>query len=568
MAESAAEHIEATEQPEISKEESSSASEVVHLILKTSKAFKMYLPNNPLLARFLDDLKASLSRHLGIYGEIKLDMDQFSLRYRGKNIYESRDPKDSLAFKMYSDGIRSLIFSEGIEDREIYDFLEIVGKDRPGEADDDIVTLLWAKDLPHITYILAEDYLEFDTAGSGQANSGSQQESIKGVYKSVPPSPPVPTPIMIPQNILVLSDEEISWIKTAKDIDENRSPLAEVINIISSILAVEKDPAVFNEFVDIISNLIGNLIHSADVGHSVTLIRFLNNLSKDETIPPSHRERLRKSMDSAVSDDIIKDLEGIIATEDKITPGDLKDFLALFGVSNIKSICELLGNVQKMEMRKVIIDALVEIGKGSPQSFFPFLTDRRWYLVRNAVLILRRIADPVSLEPVSRLIHHSEPKIRREVLTYLESSQDPRAKTYILKYLHDDVGYLRLHALKVLASSKLQGLLKPVLEMTTSKEFDHKDMAEKKATFEAIGELGSDEMIPLFREMILKRYWFNKSKEKESVICAVAGLRKIRTDAAVKVLEEAAAVKSERFRTFINKAIRIISIEKEKVRAS
>jgi len=139
MAENAAEQKDAPEQIEVSKEEVSSASDVLLSIVKTSKAFKMYLANNPLLHRFLDDLKANMTGHLQKYEELKLDIDQFELKYKGKGVYENRDPKDSLAFKMYSDGIRSLIFSEGIEEREITEFLEILGKDRPSDVDDDIV---------------------------------------------------------------------------------------------------------------------------------------------------------------------------------------------------------------------------------------------------------------------------------------------------------------------------------------------------------------------------------------------------------------------------------------------
>lgn len=565
MADGTAGHIEeVAEQLEVGKEELSSATEILQLIVKTSKAFRMYLPNNPLLARFLDDLKASMVRHFGAYGELKLDIDQFSLRYKGKNVYESRDPKDSLAFKMYSDGIRSLIFSEGMEDREVYDFLEIVGKERSTDTDDDIVTLLWMKDLPHVTYILAEDYLEFDSSGAGSASPGSQQESIRGVYRAVPPSPVVPTPMMIPQNILTLSEEEIGWLKKARDIDEKRSPLDEVINVLSSILAVEKDLEVFGEFVDIMSNLIGNLIHAGELKYSLRLIRFLRELLKDGKLPATHVETLRKVMDGAVSVNVIKDLEGIIDTTDSIAPQELREFLLLFGGSAIKPMCELLAAVQKMEMRKVIVDALVEIGKGSPEAFLPFLADGRWYLVRNAILILRRIASPLSLEPVGRLVLHKEARIRKEALLYLEAIPDPKAKGYILKFLQDEVISLRLHALKALSTAKYQAAMKPILEMTASKDFEQKEILERKAVFETVGELGSDEVVPIFRGMIMKRYWFNKKKEREAVIFAVAGLRKVRTDAALKVLEEAAAVKKNESKTLISQTIRSISAERSK----
>ncbi|MDO8445372.1 MAG: HEAT repeat domain-containing protein [Deltaproteobacteria bacterium] len=566
MAEIAAEQKENIEQQEVPKEEVSSAAEVIQAMMKTSKAFKMYLSNNPLLHRFLEELKTKMGSHLAKYSELKLDIDQFELRYKGKTVYENRDPKDSLAFKMYSDGIRSLIFSEGMEDREISDFLEIVGKDRPSDIDDDIVTLLWMKDLPHVTYILAEDYLEFDTAGAGPTAPASQQENIKGVYKAIPPvSEAVPTPTLIHQNILSLNEDEISWLKKARDLDEKRNPLDEVVQILYSILSVEKDFAVFGEFVDITVNLIGNLIHSGDIHHALSLIRFLRELSGNELLSSYHKDRLSKAMEGTISADIIKDLEGIIDTSDKVKPESLKELLLLFGKTAIKQSCELLGIVQKMEMRKVIVDALVEIGKDTPEVFFPYLTDSRWYLARNAVIILRRIGSPASLEPVSRLIYHKEPRIRKEVLLYLAAIPDVKARAYILKFLHDDVGALRIHALKALADSKFHGALKPIFEIATSKEFDEKDIAEKKVVFEALGELGSDEVVPIFKDMMMKRYWFNKAKEKESVILAVSGLRKIKTDAALNALEEAGNIKKDEIKAVITQAMRFISAEKAKV---
>jgi len=566
MAEIAAEQKENIEQQEVPKEEVSSAAEVMQTMVKTSKAFKMYLSNNPLLHRFLEELKTKMGSHLAKYSELKLDIDQFELRYKGKTVYENRDPKDSLAFKIYSDGIRSLIFSEGMEDKEISDFLEIVGKDRPSDIDDDIVTLLWMKDLPHVTYILAEDYLEFDTSHAGPTAPTSQQENIKGLYKAIPTlSEVVPTPMLIPQNILSLNEDEISWLKKAKELDEKRNPLDEVVQILFSILSVEKDFSVFGDFVDITANLIGNLIHSGDIHYAVHLIRFLRELSKNETLSSSHKDRLAKAMEVTVSEDIVKDLQEIIDTSDKIKPESLKELLLLFDKTAIKQICELLGIVQKMEMRKVIVDTLVEIGKDSSEVFYPFLTDNRWYLVRNAVIILRRIDNPVSLEPVSKLICHKEPRIRKEVLLYLAAVPDVKAKAYILKFLHDEISALRMHALKVLADSKFHGALKPVFEITASKEFDDKDISEKKAVFEALGELGSDEVVPIFKDMLMKRYWFNKAKEKESVVLAVAGLRKIKTDAALNALEEASDVKKDEIKAVITQALRFISAEKAKV---
>jgi HEAT repeat protein len=137
--------------------------------------------------------------------------------------------------------------------------------------------------------------------------------------------------------------------------------------------------------------------------------------------------------------------------------------------------------------------------------------------------------------------------------------------TYIIKFLQDDVTALRIYAVKILARSGFKGAVKPVLDIAASKEFEDRDISEKIAIFEALGELGSDELIPMFEEMIMKRYWFNKAKEKENVMLAASALRRVKTDAAVKVLGDACKLKKNEIKTIITQALRGIAAEKAKV---
>jgi len=548
----------------VSKEEISSATDLIQAITKTSSALKMYMSNNPLLQRFLEDVKEKMGGHLERYGELKLDINHFEMRYKGKTVYENHDPKESIAFKMHSDGIISLIFNEGIEEREISEFLDIVGKEHQGDMDDDIVTLLWTKDLPHVTYIQAEDHLEFDTENTGQAAATAQQEGIKNLYSDIP-NTLTAAPMVIPQNIVTLSGREQEWLRNAIEIEEKRNPVEAVINILSSILFAEKDFATFGRFVDITVNMIGNLIHSGEIDYAMRLIRFLSGLSASENLSPYHLDRVKKAMENIVSGEIINDLGRIIDTTEKVTAKDLGEFLLLFGKAGIKPTYDLLGGVQKRDMRRVILEALVEIGRGTPEAFFPFLTDSRWHMVRNAVYILRMIGSPAAVEPVSRLIYHGEPKIRKEVFFYLDSIPDTRAKGYIIKFLQDKEITMRINALNTLARSGFKDALKPILEIAASKDFDKKDMSEKKALFTALGALGSDQMVPMLRDMLMKRYWFKKERAKEQIFLAAIGLRMVGTDLAMKTLEEAAARKRGDVKMIISQALKSISVERARV---
>jgi HEAT repeat protein len=556
---------EAVEVQEMSKEELALATDVMLAIVKTSKGFRMYLPNNPLLVRFVEDFKCKIEKYLSIYGDFRLEIDQFELKCRGKTVYENHEPKESMAFKMHSDGIRYLIFSEGVEEHELCEILEIIGKDRPNDVDDDIVTLLWEKNLPHLTYILTEDFLELDSALDGPRTPQSQQEKIRGIYKSIssPTVPPV-TPLLVPRDIMTLTENETEFLRKTRAAEEVRKPLDEVVQILTSILAGEKDSESFSDFLGITAKLTDDLANGGEIIYALGLVRFLGNLAKNDTIQLSNRAMIETALVGILSERTMQVLVRTIDDTDRITPEELLELLQLFGRPSLARICGMLTLVDKMKMRKVIIQVLIDIGRDAPEVFYPYLADQRWFVVRNMLFILTKIGNPAALDHVVQLISHKEPAVRREVFSFLEKFPDGKAKNYLLKFLRDESSAIRIRALQVLANTRNSIALKPIIAIAASEQFVEKELAEKKTVYEAIGALGSDQMLPLFREMLMKKYWFNKAKEKELVICAVSGLIKVRSAAAVKLLEEAHAVKGDEIRGIISEALEAISAENMK----
>lgn len=518
------------------KEEFASAHQVMTAMVKAAKALRIYLPNNPVLIGFLDDLSGKMTEHLIVYGEFALDVEPFALRYNGADIYENQDAKESIASRVYADGIRTLFFEKGVAGRELLAFLGIVGFERP-TSDDDIVTQLWERDLPHIRYLLEEDFIEAHLETDLTA-PGSQQEAISRVYRVLSEGMPQ-QPRMIPKHLLMLTGEEEKWLGKARQVEARRNGLDDVINILSAIMAGVKEQAIFWDFAAIMGNLTTNMFLAGEIGHALRLVRFMDQLQKLGSTLAEQRDMLAGQMAAILTDATVQVLQETLDGGDTVSHEELNELLHIFGLPSLGAICELLGRVEKLKMRKVIVEVLVDLGKRDPAVFAPYLNDPRWYLVRNVVLVLSMIGTPQALEMILKLISHKEARIRREVLGFLERSGDARAKTYLVKYLRDESSALRVKALGILAREKLVFALKPILALTTAEEFAQKELAEKKAVYEALGELGGEEMLPLFREMLLKKYWFQKAQEKESATLAVAGLAKVRGKAPVKLLEEA-----------------------------
>ena len=543
---------------EVSQEELASAKDVIQSILKASKAARMYLPNNPLHRKFFDQLKETLHAFLEEYGEFKVDIGQFELRYEGKNIYENKDVKDSFAFKLYSDGMTALTFSEGIEGDEIKKFLDILAVESGGEVDDDIVTRLWASDLPHVTYAVADEFLEAGEGGIGERTEmeTTQKENIKTLSREVqsPEAEQVQQPMMIPQKILSINDEEMKNLKEDRELEEKKNPVEEVTYILYAILAAEKDVNIFREFSSIVVSLIRDLIVSGDVSYVIGFIKFLTKLSKEEGFPEEHWKILFGGLQGVITDDILDDLDRIIS-EDKVKPDQLKFLVFYLGKNSVTTLCKLLGVTKKRATRETLVGILAEPGKGAVPLLLPFLKDNRWYVVRNIICILKGIGDASALDKVGELASHNELRVRKEVLLYLKDVSDKRTFDHLLKFLNDESSTLRTRALKALAGSGRGDLTDIIISFTGSDDFEEKELSERVAAFEAIGALGSDSAVPMFKEMLGKKYLLNKAKERESVICAVSGLRKVHSETALQAIKEAGASKKGEARDIIDQAV-------------
>jgi HEAT repeat protein len=537
------------------KEETASASELLHGMLKTSKAFRMYLPNNPLLHRFVEETCSRTTEHIGRYGDYRVDVEQFELKYRGNRIYESRDPKESVAFRMFSDGIRSLSFSEGIDSDEICAVLDILGRDRLADSDDDIVTLLWMKDLPHVSYVLTDEILSMDLGGVVFAPSRSQGESIRKVYEEVTPSGAVP----VHRELHVLTPEEAAMLRAEREAEEKRNAHQEITTIVSSILAGENEPGIVTDFLAIMENLISNLIRARQPAEALRLIRFLRKMEQSERVPEAKKELVRAAAGSGITPETVLALLPSLDAPDGLSADDVSDFLAFFGSRHVGPVCELLAKVQQMKIRKAILAGLMQIGKDAPAAFVPFLTDQRWFLVRNIVFILGHIGTSESIDPVLRVATHSDLRVRKEVLAFLQKMPEPRARMGLVRFLHDENVHLRIRAIQILAAVKFPPAVKALEAMEGAKDFLERPLQERRAVYEALGDLAGDSLLPRLRAMLKKRLLMGRAREKDDVTCAVAALRKMATPAAVRLLEEA---EGERAGTelgfFIEDALRAI----------
>lgn len=532
------------------------ATEAAQTLVKASKAFRIYLPNNPIHQQFFNKFKDTINSFFHDYGTMRIDVSQFGFVYSEKTIYENKDPKDSLPFKLFSDGITSIIFNIGIDNGEIEDFIDVLGSDLSENVDEDLVTRLWVRSFSNIHYLLSDTEIEADSeeiVAEALSVSEKEAEGLKHLYSNLPDSANF-SGITFPQAFLSLSDEDKKCLQRGRDIEKGKKHIVEVINILTVILTSEKDPVIFGDFVQITANLIKSVLHSGEVKTALWLIEFLRKLSENKTLSPEKLNALTTGISGILDDEFAEQLAKIV-NEGKLKPEEFKGLIVFLGSDAVPAICQILASVEKKGFRKIIIDLLVDLGRENIEAFLPCLKDKRWYLLRNIIHILRRIGKPPYLGPVVRLASHSDSRVRRELANYLNEIPDGKGRRDLLKFLDDSNKNNRIHALRLIASSRQKAALKILLESIKKADFEEKDISEKLAFYEAIGSLGSQDVVPMLKDMLLKKHWFGKGKEREHALCAVAGLKKVRSAEVMTILYDAYSAKTGEVRDIISAAV-------------
>ena len=131
-------------QVEVSEKDIERVRDIFRTLAITIKTFTIYPKDNPIYQKFATELFERFSSFFDSDDQLSVDIEQYSLLYKGKSVYHSEERNDNVALLLFADGIRQIDFHKGITAEEITAFIDILRLASRLETkdDDDIVTLL------------------------------------------------------------------------------------------------------------------------------------------------------------------------------------------------------------------------------------------------------------------------------------------------------------------------------------------------------------------------------------------------------------------------------------------
>lgn len=559
-------------------------------LVRTIKAHRMYLANNPALLKFQTDLEARTWSLLKEVGDLTLVVQQLDFLYEDYSVYHNAAKEESLAFRFYTDGVRELTLREGLEPHELRSFVEVLRRavDAP-TGQDDVVTLLWERDFRHIDYIYIPLEELMDDAGakpdSLPENAPEEDAGIPWPTVSLDEPPPSQEEVAkseaegVPVNRsddwlpralatgawdesivseFTFGEAELHSVGEAIRAEQVRPLRDEVLEIVAAILSAEEEPGAFHDSAAAFQRFVELALEEGDIARANELLARLRSIAA--------RKAGERTEFKVIAEEVIREIgrpsflgqiAPVLNSHPEMDPAVLINFLVQLGPAAAPSVCDLLGQINHMRQRRALCEALAISCRDDVDVLIGRLNDSRWYVIRNVVYVLGRIAHQGVERALDRALHHEDVRVRKEAVRALGNIESPTSRAFLISAFRDPDAGVRVQAAMTLAQRRDDRAAQSILGAIQAPEFSRRDANERRAFFEALGRSGSDGLVPKLEEMLTKGGLFRSGSEEERMNAALA-LAWLATPMAQTVLNREVESKREPVRRAVEEALETV----------
>ncbi len=516
------------------------AKDVVLVLVKTIKATKMYLPNNPIYQKFREEMKEKFDIYFKDEEYLSFLVHRFEFTFLDQQVYQNPDKEDNIALMFFKDGIREFCFHKDISPDEINGFIEILKFDaRDRELDDDLVTLLWEKDFEHITYTVTDEATEEEAAEEDALFSFEEEpeairqlEELRARAAREGESSPgdlggISVGVTAGEALGVLNgshdEENYEARRGTYPVPDERGLLTELTDIFYEILITENDMERFEMVADSLSRALEIFVQRGDLALATIVVMKVQDLAKDPRIGDL-RPKLEKIVDKASSDALIKMVGDYISQGGQEAMEAAGSYLTQLDIRALGPMVGLLESLESRKARKAVCDIISAQCGTDGSALLPYLKHRYWYVTRNVVMVLGKVADQDTVPAIGELAKHEDARVRKEALNALAAIKGKVAEDIIAGMLSDPDRQVRGLSGRLLTELAPERAFELLSQSVSRKEFDDREFDEKKEVFELIGRSGGPKAVPFMLERFKKKGFFGGQKRDRMRACAAYGL--------------------------------------------
>lgn len=538
--------------------------ELMQVLVKALRAIQLYLPNNPVYQKAIENARAALGAVWEHAAELHLVVAETALRWEGAVVLEQAAKGESLAWVLYKDGIRGLLFMPGAEDGELERFLHVVHKGRmlDATAADDLLTLLWEQDFQSIRY----DYVELGT------------EDVPSLERSDTPPPQRP-PEQVQQvveeeetqrpeglvsiddfdsTLYFLDESEIKYLEDEIEREYKQDLRGNVLSMLFDIMELQTYTTVRAEVISILEHFIPYLLAVGDFHSVAYILREIRVvLQRAREILPEHVAQL-ENLPSRLSDpealgQLLQSLDEALVHP---TEEELGELFREFRAEAIETVFDWLPRLTNERVRGLLDASAKRLAQAHPEELEKALEAGDEAVLLETIRVVAQLKMPPIVPALGKLFSGDNVAVKRATVNALTTIGTPGAMQQLERGVEDDDREVRIGSVRALASHGHRNALPLVEAAVTGRQLRDADLTEKTAFFEAYGILAGAAGLATLAPLIESKGFMRRKEDPETRACAAMALGKIGTAEARKALQRAAEDKEPLVRNAVRKALR------------
>lgn len=535
----------------------------------------------------LDEVARQFTDLLNLGVDLTLYVQPEALLYGDTPILEANDREESIPMAFYRDGIRRLEFAPGLTRDELEAFIEATsfGLHFAGVGDD-IVSLLWRKDLSFINYLvvdttIVESQLATTDRAPATGISAPIDAQINSLLTNIYGGSQGDTAAGKLSLHLDGADLPAKVIAEALcDLDQMAIGLRPIRQLVRSPIyraELEREVAEEGEFAISVRGLEGSLASLAERIPPVeaealaqALLRMLDTALLEERFQVATgivhgvrhsgqgRGLIGNWMDEVVSEARFRHVTAAFnsPTGGPELRGTVLEYFKACGAWAVEPLLALLPGVSDAQLRRAVSNLILELGIVDLEPLQTMLHNEQVFAAQEAVYLMSKIGSQQSREMLMGAGRHLSPQVRIAVLEQAQNLSRDVGRELISDLVLDPDSKVRATALRCLARFPGHTSLMMVESAVHKGALESQPFEYKRAALESYAVLAQNQGVQLLHRYIREGDGFLSGKDAEEIAVAAAGaMARIRTVAAVEVLKRTSGARNKRLKETAKRAL-------------
>jgi HEAT repeat protein len=542
-------------------------SELIQTVAKALRAFQMYMPNNPIYQRAIQNVRAAFQPIWAATDELLIHVVETELVWEDQVVYRQANKAESLAWSLFKDGMRELTIHKGAEAEELPRLLAIINQARflATDAGDDLLTLLWAHEFQLIQHQFVDLFGEGGGATPEPSGAAAGGESTPEERKAQAAQEAQARPEGVvavddfDSTLYFLDESEMGYVATELEAEYRRDVRTGALDILFDLMEVNSDEKVRDEVLSILEQLFPNFLNSRDFRAAAAVLRETKQLKeKSLGFTPAHIQRLgtfTSSLSEAAT--VGQLLQSLDEASGLGVDTDAAEVIKELRASALEPLVGWLPSLSSPPLRKTLEEVIDRLAGNNTAEVHRLLkTDSP--ALEGIIALCGRLALHQAVPGLAETLGHAKPGIRLATVQTLGLLGTPGAMSLVDRAIDDADKAVRIAAVRVVGSRGYKGALKRVETVVLGKSKDM-DLTEKMAFFEAYGSIAGANGLKALSAILLQRGLLRMKEPADTRACAAMALGRIRTPEARDILQRATDDKELVVRNAVSRALREVA---------